>query len=431
MAELSKKESAVDAKAYMAAAKEPALAKRMDDIVGTAFDNRILFEKIPDPEVIKFTIGSPAVQAIPHEDIAKIATDLLNNPENWLECLGYGPVEGKRELRESIAKELLAPKGVHVTADDILITVGGIGGLGMTVQACMNAGDVVLVENPTFIQAELIFDLYGIKQVGVDMDENGIIIEDLEAKIKKYNPKMLYTIPTFQNPSGRTLSRERREKIAQLAEQYDMFVLEDDPYRDIRFHGTDITPIKGFDKSGNVILINSFSKTFAPGLRLGYCVAEPRILQKIIDISIATNSHTPMLQQCILAEYFRRGLFANQVKRIADIYRPRCQALMDGIDKYFPEGTKRTTPEGGLFCWVTLPEGMDTEKLLMEARETPECKCAYITGEKSFVYQEGDKHITNCMRLAYGAIDEATIEAGCKRLGAFMTKKYEEMKNNK
>ena len=404
------------------------LSKRMGKIAGTAHDNRILFEKIPDPEVIKFTIGSPAYEGIPHEIIREISNEVLAPDGRWLECLGYGPVEGLKDLREVVCDHLMAPKGVKIDPDDVLITVGGIGGLGMTMQVISNPGDVVLVENPTFIQAALIFDLMEVKQIGVDMDEEGMIIEDLEAKIIKHKPKVIYTVPTFQNPSGRTLSLARRKKIAELAEKYDIYVLEDDPYRDLRFYGEDLLPILGFDKANKVIILNSFSKLVTPGIRLGYTISkDPRILQKIIDVSIATNSMTPMLQQVIVAEFFKRGYFPDHLKMVTDLYRARRDALCEGIDKYFPEGTKRTTPDGGLFCWVTLPEGMNTEDLLMEARETPDCKVAYITGEKQFIYQEGDEHVTNCMRLAYGALPPDQITEGCKRLGAFLTKKHAEM----
>lgn len=402
------------------------LSTRMDNMVDTSYVCKELFEYITDPEVIKLNIGSPAAEAIPIDTIREIVNDVITKDNRGVEALGYGPILGVEGLRKIIAADLLKPKGVDVNPDNIIITTGGLEGINLTMQICTNKGDTVLVEGPTFIQAAQIFDMFEVNMVSVDMDDNGMMVDDLEEKIIKHQPKVIYVIPTFQNPSGRTLSLVRRKKIAELASKYDIFVIEDDPYRDIRFIGDDLPPIKAFDKTGHVILCNSFSKIFSPGVRLGYTVVSDELIQHFWNAKMATNSHTSMLPQVICEEFFKRGYYPKHHEMICDIYRERCQAICDGIDKYFPEGSKRTNPEGGLFIWVELPEGIDTAKVQLEAKTRPDVKVVYVTGEKSFMYNDGDKPITNTLRLAFGAATPEKIEEGCKRLGTFFKEKLAE-----
>ncbi|MDR3215343.1 MAG: PLP-dependent aminotransferase family protein [Bacilli bacterium] len=399
------------------------LSSRMAKMADTSYVCKELFEYITDPEVIKLNIGSPASEVIPIDIIREITNDVITKEKRGLEALGYGPILGVESLRQTIVKDLLRPKGVEVSPDNIIITTGGIEGINMAMQICTNKGDTVLVEAPTFIQAAQIFDMFEVNMVSVDMDEDGMRVDDLEKKIIEHNPKVIYVIPTFQNPSGRTLILERRKKVAELASKYDIFVIEDDPYRDIRFTGEDLAPIKAFDKTGHVILCNSFSKIFTPGVRLGYTVASDEIIKHLWNVKMATNSHTSMFPQVICDEFFKRGYYPEHHKMICDIYRERCQAICDGIDTYFPKGSKRTNPEGGLFIWVELPEGIDTAEVQLEAKTRADVKVVYVTGEKSFIYSENDKPITNTLRLAFGASSPEKIMEGCRRLGTFFKEK--------
>ena len=266
-----------------------------------------------------------------------------------------------------------------------------------------------------------IFDMFEAKCVAVDMDDDGICTDDLEKKIQQYHPKMIYVIPTFQNPSGRTLSLERRKKVAELAAEYDVLVLEDDPYRDIRYSGVDLPPIKCFDTVGNVVVANSFSKIFSPGVRLGYVMAEPEIIHYMLEVKSATNSHSSMLPQVLCAEFFKRGYYPAHHEMLCNLYRERRDAMLESIDKYFPAGTKHSFPDGGLFTWVELPEGIDTTELLQEATSDPDVKVAFVAGEGFFV--EGGGKGKNCMRMSFGGNTPEKIREGVMKLGRLIEKK--------
>jgi 2-aminoadipate transaminase len=255
----------------------------------------------------------------------------------------------------------------------------------------------------------------------VDMDDNGIITEDLEAKIIKYKPKMVYIIPTFQNPTGRTVSLDRRQKIAELGSKYDVIILEDDPYREIRYSGSDLPPIKAFDETGHTILASSFSKIFSPGSRLGYVLANDELISKLFDAKTATNSHTSTLSQVVCAEFFKRGYYPDHHKRICDLYRERRDVMIEYIDKFFPEGTKRTFPDGGLFTWAELPAGINTTELLVESTTNPEVKVSYIAGESFFI--EGGSMGQNCMRINFSGVNPEKIRIGIEKLGNLICSK--------
>lgn len=380
-----------------------------------------IFGALGDPDLISLGIGAPAKEALPVDILRQISNDILRTDARGIEALQYGPTAGVKDLQEIISRQLLAPKGVEADPDRILVTVGGMESITLTCELFIEPGDVILVEKPTFIHAVETFQMFEAKCIGVEMDDEGMIMEDAEKKIRKYNPKMIYVIPTFQNPSGRTLSLERRKRLAQLAAEYDVLVLEDDPYRDIRYSGQDLPPIRSFDTSGNVILCNSFSKIFSAGSRLGYMVAnDGKMMECLKDAKSAMNSHTSLLPQILCAEFFKRGYFEAHHKMICDLYRQRRDTMMECLKKYFPEGTKFTYPDGGLFTWVQLPGDVDTAQLLKEALERPDVKVNYVAGEKSFV--DGDP-VRNCMRLSFGAVPPEKIRLATQRLGKFLREK--------
>jgi 2-aminoadipate transaminase len=343
------------------------------------------------------------------------------------EILSYGPVIGAKDLRDVIVKELLAPKGVQANADNIIITTGGLEVMSLMCQLFIEPGDIILVESPTFVHSVETFSMFEAKCVAVEMDDDGMIVGELEEKIIKYNPKIVYVIPTFQNPTGRTLSMERRQKIAELGSKYDVIILEDDPYRDIRYSGDELLPIKAFDKTGHTVLANSFSKIFSPGSRIGYVYANDDIISKMTDAKSASNSHTSLLPQIICAEFFKRGYYPEHHKQLCDIHRERRDAMIESIDKFFPEGTKRTFPDGGLFTWVELPGGINTSELLKEATSNPDVKAAFVAGEGFFT--EGNGKGSNCMRLSFGGNSPDKIRIGIERLGNLIKSKLiEEVK---
>ena len=396
-------------------------ARRMDAMAETAAVVKGLFGALNDPELISLGIGAPAKEALPVDLLREISNDILRKDSRGVEALQYGPTAGVLDLREVIVEQLLEPKGVHTSPDRIMVTVGGLETISLTCELVIDPGDVILVEKPTFVNAIETFEMFEARCVGVEMDDDGIILEDLEDKIKKYHPKMIYVIPTFQNPSGRTLCLERRKRLAEIAAEYDVLVMEDDPYRDIRYSGEDLPPIKSFDESGNVILGNSFSKIFSAGSRLGYMVAnDQKMAEHLKDAKSALNSHTSQLPQILCAEFFKRGYYPAHHKMICDLYRERRDTMVECLTKYFPEGTKFTYPDGGLFTWAQLPGGLNTTELLGEAVSRKDVKVSYVAGEKFF---PDGAPITNCMRISFGAVPPEKIRLATERLGRMLCEK--------
>lgn len=393
----------------------PNFAGRMKTMEKSAQIIRNLFGAMNDPNLISFGGGAPAKEALPIDIVREIANDVLTVGKRGVEALQYGGVMGLPDLREVVVRDLLAPKGIGAKAENILITSGGLEGINLLCQLYIDPGDVILVESPTFVHCVEIFEMFQAKCISVAMDDNGMITEDLEEKIRKHNPKLVYVIPTFHNPTGRTLSLERRKRIAELGSQYDVVILEDDPYRDIRYSGNELKPIKAFDETGHTVLANSFSKIFSPGSRLGYVLASDEVSAKLFDAKTATNSHTSMLPQVICAEFFKRGCYPGHHRMICDLYRERRDTMIECIDRFFPEGTKRTFPDGGLFTWAELPGGINTTDLLVEATSNPAVKVAYVAGEGFFI--EGGGIGNHCMRISFGAVAPEKIRIGAERLG--------------
>ncbi|MDF2884366.1 MAG: aminotransferase [Clostridiaceae bacterium] len=396
-------------------------AERINSMENSAAVVKRLFGAMNDPEIISFGGGAPAREALPVDIIREITNDIMRTEKRGFEALQYGPVVGIKDLRDVVVNDLLAPKGVSAKSDNIVITSGGMEAINMLCQLYINPGDIILVESPSFVHSIEVFEMFQARCIPVNMDDNGMDTDDLEAKIIQYNPKMVYVIPTFQNPTGITLSLERRKKIAELGSKYDVIILEDDPYRDIRYSGSDLLPIKSYDKTGHTILANSFSKIFSAGSRLGYILANDEVSNKLFDVKTATNSHTSMLPQILCAEFFKRGYYPAHHKMICDLYRERRDVMMECIDKYFPKGTKRTTPDGGLFMWVELPGGINTTELLIEATTNPEVKVAYVAGE-GFYVERGGKG-SNCMRISFGGVSPDKIRVGTERLGKLINSK--------
>lgn len=393
-------------------------AQRMADMEKSATIVRKLFGAMTDPETISFGGGAPAKEALPVDAVREIANDIFTYDKRGVEALQYGHPNGILDLRQAVAEKLLAPKGIEASPDDVAIVAGGLETMNLVCQVFINPGDVILVEAPTFVHCVEIFEMFQAKCVSVEMDDNGIILEDLEAKIKEYNPKIIYVIPTFQNPSGRTLSVERRKAIAEMGSKYDVLVLEDDPYRELRYSGEDLPPIKYFDKTGHTIYANSFSKIFSPGSRLGFVYAAPEIIAKLFDAKTATNSQTNGIAQVLCAEFFKRGYYEEHLEKVRAIYKERRDVMIECIDKFLPAGTKRVFPDGGLFTWVELPGDIDTTKLLEEAADY---KVAFVAGEGFFT--DGGGRGRNCMRISFGSVPPEKIRIGMERLGKLIASK--------
>lgn len=393
-------------------------AKRMAYMQSTADVIRYLFESMTDPDTISFGGGAPAREALPVELVQDISSEVLIRKGRGVQALQYGNPIGIPDLRQAVIDHLLTPKGLQAGMENIMIVAGGMENMNLVSQLYLEPGDVVLVESPTFVQSVQVFRMFEARCIACETDDNGLVIEDVEAKIKKYSPKMIYAIPTFQNPSGRTTNLERRKALAELGSRYDLVVLEDDPYSEMRYSGEVLPPIKYFDQTGHTIHANSLSKIFSPGSRLGFVYAEKEIIKKLYDAKTATNSHTNVVTQILCAEFFKRGLFEPHLKFIRDIHRERRDVMMDCIKSMLPAEVKSVYPDGGLFTWVELPEYVDTTAMLEEAKQH---KVAYMPGREFFV--EGQPIHNNCMRVSFGGVAPEKIQVGMERLAEVIRSK--------
>ena len=396
----------------------PKFAKRMAYMQSSADVIRYLFEAMTDPDTISFGGGAPAREALPVEAIHDIALEVLTREKRGIQALQYGNPIGIPDLRRAAIDWLLTPKGLKADLENVMIVSGGMENINLVSHLYLEPGDVVLVESPTFVQSVQVFRMFEARCIACETDDNGLVIEDVEAKIKKYSPRMIYVIPTFQNPSGRTTNSERRKAIAELGSRHDIVVLEDDPYCEMRYSGEDIAPIKYFDKTGHTIFAHSFSKIFAPGARLGFVFAEKEIIRKIYEAKTGTNSHTNVVTQILCAEFFNRGLFEPHLQSIRDIHRERRDVMMGCIKSMLPAEVKSVYPDGGLFTWVELPEHVDTTSMLEEAKQH---KVAYMPGKEFFV--EGQPIRNNCMRVSFGGVPPEKIRVGMERLSEVIRSK--------
>lgn len=389
----------------------PEFAKRMAFMQSTSDVIRYLFESMTDPETISFGGGAPAREALPVEQAHEIACEMLTRQARGVQALQYGNPIGLLELRQAVVERLLAPKGLKAGLENVMIVAGGIEGLNLLGQVYLEPGDVVLVESPTFVHAVQVFKMFEARCVACETDDDGLVLDDVEAQIRRFAPKMIYVIPTFQNPSGRTMSLERRRALAELGSRYDVVILEDDPYCEMRYSGQVLPPVKYFDETGHTIFANSFSKIFSPGSRLGYVFAESPVVQKLYEAKMATNSHTNVVTQLLCAEFFNRGLFEPHLQRIREIHRERRDVMMACIQSMLPGDVKFVYPDGGLFTWVELPGQVDTTAMLADAVAQ---KVAYMPGREFFV--EGQPIRESCMRLSFGGVTPERIQVGMERL---------------
>ena len=309
-----------------------------------------------DPDTISFGGGAPAKEALPVETVHKIASQVLTREERGGQALQYGNPMGIPDLRQAVIDRLLEPKGLKAGLENVIIVGGGIESLYLTCQLYLEPGDVILVESPTFVHAVQVFKMFQARCIACETDDHGLVLEDVEAKIKQYAPKMVYVIPDLPESFRADIVLERRKALAELGSQYDIVIMEDDPYCELRYSGKALPPVKYFDETGNTVYVNSFSKIFSPGSRLGYIFADEAIIQKAYEAKMATNSHTNVVTQILCAEFFNQGYFEPHLKRFCDIHRERRDVMMDCIHSMLPAEVKSVYPEGGLFTWLELPE---------------------------------------------------------------------------
>lgn len=381
-----------------------------------ASEIRELLKLTEMPEVISFAGGLPAPELFPVDGMKKVTQEVLE--KDGQVALQYSTTEGFKPLRDIIAKQRMSPEGVDVTGDDIIVTSGSQEGIEFSAKIFVNEGDTIICESPSYLGAIGAFKAYRPNFTEIEMDEHGIIIEKLEEELKKNKRvKMIYTIPDFQNPTGITMSDDRRKCIAELAKEYQVPVIEDNPYGELIFEGTTHPSIKSFDKDGWVIYLGTFSKTFCPGLRLGWICAAPEILEKYIIIKQGVDLQCSTLDQRATALFMQTYDLNEHIEEIKKVYGKRRKLMLESMDKYFPKEVTHTNPYGGLFTWVYLKEGLDSAEILKEALKE---NVAYVPGGPFFP-NGGHK---NHFRLNYSCMSEDKIVEGIKRLGKVLAKYY-------
>jgi 2-aminoadipate transaminase len=387
-------------------------AERFNGISGSAI--RAIFKVLTKPGVISFAGGNPSNDALPNDVCAELSREALLSDGKRI--LQYGATEGYPPFLESLLAYLRQNYRFPVEKENVLPLSGSTQGIDLLCKALTNPGDTVLVESPTFLGNMQTLRIYQQNLVPVESDEQGVLLDALENAVKRTHPKLLYIIPTFQNPTGRTLAPERREPIARMAEQYGFLGVEDDPYRDLRYSGTGLPPIKEYDQSEHVVYMGSFSKIISPGMRLGYMVANADIIAKCAIGKQGSDLHTSNLTQAIVDLYLRKGLLAPHISDILPGYSDKLGAMLAELAT-FPDGTRYTRPEGGLFIFVTLPEGFNTSEMFMQAVERG---VAYVPGT-SF-YPEGG-HV-NTLRLNFSNSTLPQIHEGMGILRELFAAKF-------
>jgi 2-aminoadipate transaminase len=388
-------------------------ALRTDKMGSSAI--RELLKLTAEPDIISFAGGLPAPELFPIEQFKEAADIVLSEKGHC--ALQYGTTEGYQPLREMLAHNA-TKYGIRISADNVLITSGSQQALDLLGRIFINRGDRVLVESPTYLGALQAWNAYGVKYVTIPFEDNGMQTEFLESRLR-IGIKFIYVLPNFQNPTGVTLSLERRKQLIEISDSYGVPIVEDDPYGQLRYEGEHLPPVVVLDDemrakevpiySGNVIYTSTFSKILAPGLRLAWVVAPTEVIRKLVQAKQGCDLHTSTLTQYLAYQIANSPYMKTHIQNIRKTYRERRDVMLQALAEYMPEGVKWTKPKGGLFLWVTLPENFDTRSIFQNAVQE---KVAFVPGG-SFHPQGGG---VNTMRLNFSNTKpELTVE-GIKRL---------------
>src|SRR5271157_336007 len=380
---------------------------------------RELLKVTQKPEIISFGGGLPAPDVFPVKRFEEACHKVLT--EHGPQALQYSATEGYQPLREMIANNL-ARYGIFAKAENVLITSGSQQALDLIGKLLINRGDRVLIEAPTYLGALQAFNVYGAQYVSVPVDNDGLLTDQLDSSLRA-GPKFMYVLPNFQNPAGVTLSEGRRHQLILLADKYGIPIIEDDPYGQLRYEGEHLAPLVVLDREnlrrdsgysiGNVIYLSTFSKTLAPGLRLGWIVAPPEIIGKLAQLKQGADLHTSTFTQVVAYEVARDGFLDKHVKLIRKIYGERRDVMLQALQEFFPPAVTWTHPHGGLFLWVTIPAGLDMQAIFNSAIEQ---NVAFVPGNSFYANnpQEGCRH----MRLNFSNAAPEQIREGIRRLAA-------------
>ncbi len=374
---------------------------------------RELLKLTEQPDIISFGGGLPAPETFPHDEMAEIAAEIIR--ENYANVLQYGLTEGSKTLRQAVC-DWLIPQGIDVTIHDLLVTTASQQALDLLCKAFIDPGDVIFCGLPTYLGAVQAFTLFQVDKIGVPLEDDGMDLDELERRIESAKNagktlKAIYVIPDFQNPSGITMSLEKRKRLLDIARREDLLIFEDNPYGHLRFAGEPVPSICSLDDEGRVIMLLTFSKTLCAGLRLAVMLARGDLMDALVRAKQATDLCTSKLTQHLAAQYILRYGLENHLEEIRPIYREKRDAMIAALERYMPEdaGITWTNPEGGLFVWMRFPEGIDTTDMLQDAIEH---KVAYVPGASSYVDGGGQ----NTIRLSYSLVTPEQIDEGIRRL---------------
>ena len=366
------------------------------------------------PDVISFAGGLPSPKGFPTTALLNAFTKVLTeNPESALQ---YGPTEGYRPLREWIAQDF-SKRGIKVDLDEVLIVSGSQQALDLLGKLFIDDGAKVLVESPSYLGALQSFSVQNPHYETVQTDDQGMIPADITAE-KAKDARFIYALPNFQNPTGITMSLERRLELVEICAKYGLPIIEDDPYGELRFEGEHLPSLLelGRHAGATVIRMGSFSKILAPGLRLGFVIAPAEVINKMVQLKQATDLHTQTVSQMAVYEAIKDNFFEQHLPAVRDLYRQQCQFMLDALSEHFPENSKWTRPTGGMFIWASLPEHIDTAAILPQVVE--QCKVAYVPGMP--FYTDHNKAPKNNLRLSFVTVEEDKIKEGISSLGKFI-----------
>src|ERR687895_570461 len=372
------------------------------------------------PEVISLAGGLPDTTTFPAEDLAALMARVAADAA--ARALQYGPTEGMDELKACIVR-VMAEEGMDVGEEDLLVTTGGQQVIDLVCKTLIDPGDVIVAEGPTYPGAVPTFGAYEADVVQIEMDSDGMRVDLLEEALDRLEhegrtPKFIYTVPTFQNPAGVTMALDRRRRLVRIAAEREILVLEDNPYGLLRYEGDPLPPLHALDGGVYVMYLGTFSKILSPGIRLGWVVAPPPVLEKINLGKQAADLCTSTLSQLMVQAYFAEGHWRDYVDSLTEIYRARRDTMLDALADHFPPQAEWTRPCGGLFIWATLPDFIDTTDLLARALRD---NVAFVPGEAAFLDGRG----RSSMRLNFSGSDEESIREGIRRIGEVVTEQVE------
>ncbi len=373
------------------------------------------------PEVISLAGGLPDTSTFPAGTFAAQMTRIAQT--STAEALQYGPTEGFAETVDCIL-EVMGAEGMLPDPDDVIVTTGGQQAIDLICKTLVDPGDVVICEAPTYPGAVPVFCSYQAETIQIDCDESGMRIEELEAVLGRLDregrrPKFVYSVPSFQNPAGVTMSLERRQRLVELARQRELLVVEDSPYGLLRFSGEPLPPLYQLDGGDFVIYVGTFSKILSPGIRLGWAVAPPPVMEKIVLGKQASDLCSSTLTQHFVREYFSEGRWREYIADLVEIYRGRRDTMVEALREHFPAEATWTEPEGGLFIWATLPDYIDTSDLLAKALRED---VAFVPGQAAFVDESRGR---SSMRLNFSGVGDEEIREGVRRIGKTIAEQVE------